>query len=1205
MRRYLTRARNRQLVFLFIGILALQFIGFSLLLNDIPTIETGDGETEETIDNKEEEISAASSILPNITREGANLILKNESNPTLWNKLHGKHINNIRIAYFTEANEWKLTPFQLDEKAYLRTYKFEIGFHASAGTFGGITNVDLVNWVRFDVRHGYVGRHINDTSSAAYEEAAGSTKYDAEMSIWPSRQKENWQDGDADKAPTEPEQDPREQPGGVWEQIPRRIDYDDELVFPTKNGKQASIHSWWNYEEFPNRFRVKITDPVDGGQSWMYIYYNEENMENPPDKNYYIPPGEKSYVDWDKENLKITAENYELEFDPDNLDLYEALRIKLQGTEGNDLLSSSNKQYLSVFFDIYYEASGETLDVDGDTEVWREGQWDEGYFNEQFTTLGYGLDLDFSWGTNSEGERTYNNDPDGNDPVSQGYTDESNTHSFQDTTQDHWVAGEISAGDQERDGDTEEILPFVRGWFRSTENPDLDLISKQDLTDPQPFSGSHEAAIDGPLRVVLDQYSVQTIQVDLGDPVNYEEMWTLEHETLKFERDGIQYEPSVLDLDMSEDDGMDLEIRPHFAFMFTERYSDFVRNDPDAFIALGRAPNGVPGLPDFEQCDTAGQTKWEADYSNDFQTNSLILSPDADGSNDDVQGEATATYPNNPMEGHYDNTRLVTGSQEGNPLSDWKYLHTSSGGMWSYVPYHEWWELFTEETNRDLSTYWNDNTEYSESGLYANHGDKGGSTGEFVRKYTFANLSYWESLREYARLKNNLNDHVDYINESHPGGVIFEDSDLFVNDELQTNTPYLKNGDNVRILVDLNDAYGTELFEVDASSFTSVDPGVEVFDSERHIYEISFSVETTNPDRVPPLSGYHVNITVKTTPSGYYIEELYLDNEKPDPPDMFDAEQPAGIAQVDLTWSSGSDNGKLDYYVIYRDGQPVKTLDAPATEWTDTDVSDGQTYSYSIRVYDMAGNYNESTIHPEVTINLDFTPAKLAPLDPYFNDILTLNWSENPGDEDVIDNYRVHWAKDSEGPYNSLDWLPDTQTTFDFDPTAEESSPQNGTYYFKLESYNFDEDISIFSSSDSSLYDTEKPMPGAISDIPDEYYPSSAEISVEWGGYFDAFSGVDYFELYRSENSEAAEDYAKIATRPENKPYYYDTDLTNETTYRYYVRVYDKAGNFDDTPVEKVTYYDTYVDAEPNLKIGTVEVSKEEAEREELFDVNV
>ncbi|MFO8019023.1 MAG: hypothetical protein R6U96_10330, partial [Promethearchaeia archaeon] len=1246
MERNLTHTRKRQLAFLCIGVLALQFVVFGLLLNNenaMTTIDNGNENNDNDDLGKNEEILSGEGTLPNITREDAPLILKNESNPDLWAKLHGLSVENIRIAYFTEGNDWELAPFQLDEKGYLRTFKYEMAYAADVSTswtLGSLDDLALNSWGHYEVRHGYVGRHIDATPGDAREDQQ-LTKTEAEQSIYDYRENETYFE-DPYPEPSEEEEwnstiHSEDDPPKL-EQLNYRIDYDDELVFPAKNGKTVGEHSWWNYEEFPNRYRVEITDPVDGGQSWLYIYYNEEDTSrdpesgkfttNAPEKSSYIPPGEKSYVDWDKENLQITADTYELGFDPDNLNLQESLRIKESGLAPNDLLTTKDKQYFSIWFHAYMSESGATLDVTDSTEVWRDGEWYEGTYNDQYSALGYGIAMDHSWEDATSGERTAHPDDynDGNDPVTQGLCTEEETNTVQDDGDD---TGGIDP-DQDQDGNTAEDLPFVRGWFYNASreierdgtgninnlNRDDYLVPRHDLTAPQGYTGTHEAAIDGPVRTILDRFTVQMINLDVGDQIGYAELWTTETETYKFYGDMLEHDPMQLNLtEIAGDDDL-ITLYPHYAFIFGERYSDFVRQDAEAgnaFTALGRAPSNVPGIKeDYQQCDDEGKTKWTNDYANNYETNSLILTPDGQGG-DDVSSPTVGSwdddYYNNPSEGHYDDSTPLVPDNASNPLSDWKYLHTSSGGMWSYVPYQEWWAMFQQDGGY-LSTYWADEADYSELSVFGHRGDTMGSTEEFERRYVFGNFTYWESLREYARMKDDINENVEYVEEEWPGGVIFEDSSVYVNDELQSETAYLKNGDEVNILVDLyyNESLTKDLFTVDTSSFNSNnDSKVEVFDESRDIWNISFTVDSDEPDRVPPSSGYAVNITVEVDPEGSYIEELYLDNDPPNPPDTFNGEQPAGVAQVDLNWSGASDNGKLDYYVIYRNGQPVKTLDAPASEWTDTDVTDGETYTYSIRVYDMAGNYKESTKQPEVTIDLDFTPATPAPLDPYFNDTVTLDWSENPGNTTIIDYYRVHWAKDSEGPWDSLEWLAGDETTYEFDPMAHDTSPENGTYYLKLESYNDDEGMGLFSGSESSFYDTETPIPGAITDIPDEYYPSTAEIYVDWGGHFDAFAGIDYFELYRSENSNAPEDYEKIATRPEDKSYYYDTDLTNETTYRYFVRVYDKAGNFDETSVEKVTYYDTYVDAEPNLKVDTIEISKEEAQRgsDYPFDVNV
>jgi hypothetical protein len=60
---------------------------------------------------------------------------------------------------------------------------------------------------------------------------------------------------------------------------------------------------------------------------------------------------------------------------------------------------------------------------------------------------------------------------------------------------------------------------------------------------------------------------------------------------------------------------------------------------------------------------------------------------------------------------------------------------------------------------------------------------------------------------------------------------------------------------------------------------------------------------------------------------------------------------------VTLSWSPATDDLKVAGYLVYRDGQPVDTdLPIRGTTFTDTNLPDGEEFTYQVRAFDMAGN---------------------------------------------------------------------------------------------------------------------------------------------------------------------------------------------------------------------------------------------------------
>ncbi len=81
-------------------------------------------------------------------------------------------------------------------------------------------------------------------------------------------------------------------------------------------------------------------------------------------------------------------------------------------------------------------------------------------------------------------------------------------------------------------------------------------------------------------------------------------------------------------------------------------------------------------------------------------------------------------------------------------------------------------------------------------------------------------------------------------------------------------------------------------------------------------------------------------------------------------PDTLPPSTPVGLApgtvtsdSVTLSWQPASDDLKVSGYLVYRDGQPIDT-DQPirGTTFMDTNLPDGEEFTYQVRSFDMAGN---------------------------------------------------------------------------------------------------------------------------------------------------------------------------------------------------------------------------------------------------------
>ncbi|MFX1376719.1 MAG: hypothetical protein ACFFA0_12995, partial [Promethearchaeota archaeon] len=707
------------------------FVGSSLNI-----IFDGDNERSEFTFGFEQRFLA---VDPNFTRSDYPVILNNESAEDLWTILDEHHIDNIRIAYYSMENQWELIPFQLDEKAYFRRFKYEQGSQAELSMLA-VEDVDISNWGHYVAEHRYVGKDIDAQPGDPYKEP---TKYECELGFWATKRAEGWDERDTTMDPGVPDPnptlDPREAPGGIWEQHEWCIDYDDELVFYAGNGQKVDISNWWNSAEFPYRTEIQVIDPVDGGQTWMYLYYNDNIPIDPSPINYFIPPGEEDLIDWDPVNSKVIGTNYEMVLDPNNRDLILSSTVNLPGYSPITISTDGDKQWVAINLHIQQtSAIGEIFNVQQSGDMWREGEWLTTVYNEQNTSVGYGITMDLDLINLPSEDPDYETNFPGNDGLfTNGHRMVGMEGQAHNGIEDVYSAVFTIVASYDDDADHDGIAagdyaPFLRGMVDHS-------------------GASNEAAIDGPCRVILHRTTVQAFGFEMqpiesggANPVLYEEFWTITDDTSKFYANMADLDPSPIDTDYSNPANPDqtVEAHVHFAFINGQRYTEEFRSDPDSYIMLGRAPNGVSGLPDLPQCREEGKV-WP-----------LILNPN--GLDDD-----DLSVDSGPIEGHYDDTSLVnpstgTGIGDGNPASDWIYAHTSSGGVWTFVPYQGAWELFEDGGGfgyGDFAMYWNDNSEFSELVPYGNDGKTNGKTGLLNRRYVFGSFTEWECMREYARMQ--------------------------------------------------------------------------------------------------------------------------------------------------------------------------------------------------------------------------------------------------------------------------------------------------------------------------------------------------------------------------------------------------------------------------------------------------------------------
>jgi len=102
------------------------------------------------------------------------------------------------------------------------------------------------------------------------------------------------------------------------------------------------------------------------------------------------------------------------------------------------------------------------------------------------------------------------------------------------------------------------------------------------------------------------------------------------------------------------------------------------------------------------------------------------------------------------------------------------------------------------------------------------------------------------------------------------------------------------------------------------------------------------------------------------------------DTQAPTPPTNLQATGSTG--KVDLTWTAGTDDTGVTGYRVWRDGTKIDTIGA-VTSYTDTHVTAGSTYTYTLQSLDAAGHVSIQSDPATATVpsgsggQLTFTPT--------------------------------------------------------------------------------------------------------------------------------------------------------------------------------------------------------------------------------------
>jgi chitodextrinase len=242
---------------------------------------------------------------------------------------------------------------------------------------------------------------------------------------------------------------------------------------------------------------------------------------------------------------------------------------------------------------------------------------------------------------------------------------------------------------------------------------------------------------------------------------------------------------------------------------------------------------------------------------------------------------------------------------------------------------------------------------------------------------------------------------------------------------------------------------------------------------------------------------------------------------------------------ITLSWTASTDAVGISGYRIYRGATQVGTT--TLLTLTNSSLSSGTSYSYTIEAYDSAGNRSaRSATTSTSTLTVDVT-SPTAPGTPTFSGVtassINLTWSSST-DAIGVSGYRIYRGASQVGT--------STYATF-----ADSELSASTAYSYTMEAYDATGNRSARSATTSTTTlaasDVTAPTtPGTIA-FSDVSYTS---ITLRWSSSTDAV-GVSGYRIYRGSSQVGTSTLALFT----------NTGLSTSTSYSYTVEAYDIAGN--------------------------------------------
>jgi len=277
--------------------------------------------------------------------------------------------------------------------------------------------------------------------------------------------------------------------------------------------------------------------------------------------------------------------------------------------------------------------------------------------------------------------------------------------------------------------------------------------------------------------------------------------------------------------------------------------------------------------------------------------------------------------------------------------------------------------------------------------------------------------------------------------------------------------------------------------------------------------------------------------------SAYSCEVSAIPLVVPSPPDSIAVT--TADSQVTLTWSAST---LATSYNVYRStgGGAYEQMNADPLDvltYTDTNLTDGDTYTYVVTAVNSLGESEYST--PVTAVPWIVAPGNVAaqPGDEY----VQLGWDSVLG----AVSYNVYRSTTRGSGYTVVNTDPVLSTEFEDYGLTNET-----TYYYVVTAVNAAGQESVESTETAA-------MPRIAPPYDVTAQAGDGQVSLTW--WSDSSSAVAY-NVYRSTSSRSG--YVLANASPITDISYTDTGLTNNTTYYYVITALDATGNESDDSSE-------------------------------------